>query len=147
VQRYGADDEPDNEQKEPVSGQSALFACTVDADGVLLEGSAVLSAWAWATRRAMNSHGPAKTWLTGFEQDALNYGDELGKLAGSRCGDIPVESPGREQSAQVSAGADDRGGYRHAEQGTLINANPGTIPTGRKVRHIAGVVSFTKRLP
>ena len=53
VQRYGADDDPDNEQKELVSGHSSLFACTVYADGVLLEGSAVLSACAWATDRAL----------------------------------------------------------------------------------------------
>jgi hypothetical protein len=84
VQRYGQDNDPDDERNEPVSGHSSLFACTVDADGMLLEGSAVLSACAWATGRAVNSHGPAKTWLNGFEEDANNYGDELGKLAGSR---------------------------------------------------------------
>jgi hypothetical protein len=43
VQKYGQDD-----PEAPTRGQSALFACTVDADGYLLEDSAVLSACAWA---------------------------------------------------------------------------------------------------
>jgi hypothetical protein len=38
VQKYGQDD-----PEAPTRGQSALFACTVDADGYLLEDSAVLS--------------------------------------------------------------------------------------------------------
>lgn len=51
VTLYDKDDSADD-QREPVPGQSALFACTVDADGVLVEGSAVLSACAWAIWRA-----------------------------------------------------------------------------------------------
>src|SRR5262245_56724169 len=45
---YGDDDDADGGQREPVSGQSALFACTIDAEGLLVEGTAVLSACAWA---------------------------------------------------------------------------------------------------
>ena len=81
VTLYDKDDSADD-QREPVPGQSALFACTVDADGVLVEGSAVLSACAWAIGRAVRE-GDNLT-LAGFGEDALRYGDDLGKLAGSR---------------------------------------------------------------
>lgn len=81
VSLYGAD--MDLEQQEPVSGQSALFACTVDADGVLVEESAVLSACASAVGRATAQREDG-TWLDDFAQDAAHYGDELGKLAGLR---------------------------------------------------------------
>ena len=47
-------------------GSSALLAFAVSDDGVLLEGSAVLSACAWATARALDP-GPASAgWLDGF---------------------------------------------------------------------------------
>lgn len=49
---FGEDDDPAG-QREPAAGQSALFAFTVDADGVLAEESAVLSSCAWAIGRAL----------------------------------------------------------------------------------------------
>jgi AAA domain-containing protein len=62
VTHFGQDD-----PETLVRGQSALFGCTVDADGLLIEESAVLSACAWAIGQV--SRG--QTILTGFEQDAL----------------------------------------------------------------------------
>jgi AAA domain len=88
VKRFG-DDAPDGDQQAPARGQSALFACTFDAEGRLVEESAVLSACAWAIGR-MSAAGRAAnaatsgTWLAGFDQEALRYGCELGKLAGSK---------------------------------------------------------------
>jgi hypothetical protein len=83
VDLYDEDDK-DGGQREPARGQSALFACTVDADGMLIEESAVLSACAWAVGRAVARNGSSAAWLTGFDQDALCYANDLGKLAGSR---------------------------------------------------------------
>jgi hypothetical protein len=73
VQKYGQDD-----PEAPTRGQSALFACTVDADGYLLEDSAVLSACAWAIGRALRD----QPILTGFREDALDYAEGLQKLTG-----------------------------------------------------------------
>jgi len=73
VKEYGQDD-----PEAPARGQSALFACTVDADGYLVEESAVLSACAWAIGQIL--HG--KPILTGFREDALDYAEGLQKLTG-----------------------------------------------------------------
>jgi hypothetical protein len=74
VQRFG-DDNPEA----PIRGESALFACTVDANGFLVQRSAILSACAWATGQVL--HG--KSTFGGFRQDALAYADHIEKLAGS----------------------------------------------------------------
>ena len=73
VKKYGQDD-----PEAPTRGQSALFACTVDADGYLVEESAVLSACAWAIGQIVRG----KSTLTGFREDALDYAEGLQKLTG-----------------------------------------------------------------
>lgn len=73
VEKYGQDD-----PEAPTRGQSALFACTVDADGYLLEDSAVLSACAWAIGRILRD----QTILTGFREEVLDYAEGLQKLTG-----------------------------------------------------------------
>ncbi len=62
-----------------------VFGCTVDADGLLVEESAVLSACAWAIGRAC-SGGQRGNWLSGFDQDVLHFGDQLAKLTGADLG-------------------------------------------------------------
>jgi hypothetical protein len=62
----------------PTRGQSALFACTLDADGYLLEDSVVLSACAWAVGRILRD----QTILTGFREEVLDYAEGLQKLSG-----------------------------------------------------------------
>lgn len=52
--------------EERPSGQSALLALSVSESGTLLEGSAVLSACAWATARALDPGPAAAGWLDGF---------------------------------------------------------------------------------
>jgi hypothetical protein len=73
VKKFGQDD-----PESPTRGQSALFACTVNADGYLVEESAVLSACAWAMGRIAQG----KSTLTGFRQDALHYAEDLHELTG-----------------------------------------------------------------
>ena len=73
VKKYGQDD-----PEAPTRGQSALFACTVDADGYLVEESAVLSACAWAIGQIVRG----KSTLTGFREDAMDYAEGLQKLTG-----------------------------------------------------------------
>src|SRR5712691_7484460 len=68
VKRFG-EDAPDGDQRAPARGQSALFACTIDAEGLLVEESAVLSACAWAVGRALASTAAPGTWLTGFDAE------------------------------------------------------------------------------
>lgn len=56
---------PDSYEERP-SGQSALLGFAVSEKGILLEGSAVLSACAWATARALHPGPAASGWLDGF---------------------------------------------------------------------------------
>ena len=76
---YGPDD--DGGQREPAGGQSALFAVTVDGDGVPIPGTAALSSCAWAVGRALAA--PRDLSLAGFSQDARLFGGDLGRLAGT----------------------------------------------------------------
>jgi hypothetical protein len=52
--------------EERPSGQSALLGFAVSDEGLLLEGSAVLSACAWATARALDPGPRVAAWLDGF---------------------------------------------------------------------------------
>ncbi|HEY2435790.1 MAG TPA: hypothetical protein VGH93_01320, partial [Solirubrobacteraceae bacterium] len=56
---------PDSYEERP-SGQSALLGFVASEKGILLEGSAVLSACAWATARALDPGPSAAAWLDGF---------------------------------------------------------------------------------
>ena len=106
---YGPDD--DGGQREPASGQSALFAVTVDGDGVLVPGTAALSSCAWAVGRALAAPGDLS--LAGFSQDARLFGGDLGRLAGADAeaagtllaplpGTAPDDQPGRQPGRAVS---------------------------------------------
>ena len=81
VSKYGQDD-----PEAPTRGQSALFACTVDADGYLVEESAVLSACAWAIGQITQG----KPILTGFREDALHYAEDP---LSDTCGVFAVNGP------------------------------------------------------
>src|SRR5580704_1611410 len=76
---YGPDD--DDGQRERAAGQSALFAVTVDGDGVPIPGTAALSSCAWAVGRALAA--PRDLSLAGFSQDARLLAGDLGRLAGA----------------------------------------------------------------
>lgn len=52
--------------EERPSGSSALLAFAVSDEGTMLDGSAVLSACAWATTRALDPGPGAPDWLDGF---------------------------------------------------------------------------------
>jgi len=80
---YGPDS--DGGQREPASGQSALFAFTVNGNGVLVPGTAVLSSCAWAVSRALSA--PDAPSLAGFGQDAAQFARGLAWLAGTGDGD------------------------------------------------------------
>jgi hypothetical protein len=77
VALYGQDD-----PEVHISGESALFGCTVDADGFLAEHSTVLSECAWALGQVQRGRSP----LTGFHQDALRYADHLERIKGVEAG-------------------------------------------------------------
>jgi AAA domain len=78
VARFGQDDA----ETPGASGESALFGCTVDADGCLAEQSTVLSACAWAVGQVVRDR-PSPT---GFDQDALRYADELARVRDAKGG-------------------------------------------------------------
>jgi hypothetical protein len=72
IKKYGQDDT----EPAPVRGQSAPFACTVDADGYLVPESGIVSACAWAiglVERRMPT-------LPSFRVDAENFTEDLRKL-------------------------------------------------------------------
>lgn len=66
----------DDNPEASVRGESALFACTVDANGVPLEGSHAVSACAWACGQLTRGGSP----LTGFHLQTREHADELAKL-------------------------------------------------------------------
>ncbi len=57
---------PTDSFDERPSGSSALLAFAVSDEGIMLEGSAVLSACAWATARALDPGPTDVDWLNGF---------------------------------------------------------------------------------
>jgi hypothetical protein len=66
--------------EERPSGSSALLAFVVSVDGTMLEGSAVLSACAWATARALDP-GPASAgWLDGFADIEAEFAMQLEEM-------------------------------------------------------------------
>ena len=84
VEHFG-DDDPAG-QREAMGGQSSLFGCTVDADGLLVEESAVLSSCAWAIGRLCVRGGRSGDWLSGFDGDVIHFGDRLAAMSGSSLG-------------------------------------------------------------
>src|ERR1700730_524968 len=60
--------------------ESALFACTLDQTGVLIEPSLVLSACAWAVGASRRSALRPGELPDGFHVDALTCADALGSL-------------------------------------------------------------------
>ena len=84
VEQFG-DDDPASQRK-AIGDQSALFGCTVDADGLLVEESAVLSSCAWAIGRLCAGGRRSGDWLSGFDEDVLHFGDRLALMSGSSLG-------------------------------------------------------------
>jgi hypothetical protein len=74
IKKYDEDDP----EAAPARGQSALFACTIDADGYLVPESGVVSACAWAIGQVERG----KPTLTGFRGDAEAFTEELRKRTG-----------------------------------------------------------------
>jgi hypothetical protein len=66
----------DDNPEAPVKGESALFACTVDASGVPLEDSQVVSACAWACGQLVRGQSP----LSDSQRETRKHTDELKKL-------------------------------------------------------------------
>src|SRR5512146_90770 len=61
-------------------GSSALLAFAVSDDGMFLEGSAVLSACAWATARAVGPGPASPGWLDGFADLEAEFARQLEEL-------------------------------------------------------------------
>jgi hypothetical protein len=66
--------------EERPSGSSALLAFAVSEQGALLEGSAVLSACAWATARALDPGPASAAWLDGFADLEGDFAFQLEEL-------------------------------------------------------------------
>jgi hypothetical protein len=70
---------PDSYEERP-SGQSALLGLAVSEKGILLEGSAVLSACAWATARALDPGPGVAAWLDGFADVERGFASGLEEM-------------------------------------------------------------------
>jgi hypothetical protein len=73
------DAEIDNVEEWPL-GSSALLAFAVSDEGILLEGSVVLSACAWATARALDPGPVAAGWLDGFTDLEAEFALQLEEM-------------------------------------------------------------------
>src|ERR1017187_7706421 len=102
VKKYGQDD-----SEAATRDQSALFACTVDADGYLVQESAVLSACAWAV--GQKGHEQAKTETDGesrprarLDQAPLT-GSDLYRFTAELAGRLGVTNELHPQNIRVSS--------------------------------------------
>ncbi|HWA53311.1 MAG TPA: AAA domain-containing protein, partial [Solirubrobacterales bacterium] len=66
--------------EERPSGASALLAFVVSDEGILLEDSAVLSACAWATARALDPGPGSADWLDGFSDLEVDFAAQLEQI-------------------------------------------------------------------
>jgi hypothetical protein len=105
------------------SGQAALFAFTVDADGFLVEGSGALSACAWALGRLSRLGADAADWLDGFEAEERGFADGLDLLA----------PPSRESRTASMAGKAMHALGEHAKDAAREAAGAGAKATGAAV--------------
>jgi hypothetical protein len=78
VSQYGQD----QDEEPPPKGRSALFACTVDEKGFLVEDSVVVSACAWGTGRVGRGDSP----IGDMAADTAHYADSLARQAKVRAG-------------------------------------------------------------
>jgi hypothetical protein len=78
VSQYGQD----QDEEPPPKGRSALFACTVDEKGFLVEDSMVVSACAWGTGRVGRGDSP----IGDMAADTAHYADSLARQAKVRAG-------------------------------------------------------------
>lgn len=83
VEHFGEDERPSDGRPR---GETALFAFTLDADGCVMEDSAVLSSSAWAISRLRSRRGRSvdPSWLDGFEDDQRGFTLGLNKLVPPR---------------------------------------------------------------
>ena len=76
--------------EERPSGDSALLAFVVSDKGVLLEDSAVLSACAWATARALDPGPGSADWLDGFGDLEVQFAAQLEEMCLGEKDDEPM---------------------------------------------------------
>lgn len=82
------------------AGTAAAFALTLSDDGLVVRGSARLSATAWAISRLRSPGARDKTWLHGFADDAHEFTTAFDALARPATG---PEEPGRGQRWREAA--------------------------------------------
>lgn len=134
---------------------TAMFAFKVDADGRLLEGSATLSACAWAIHRLRKPGPDHPSWLDGFEQDERAFVAALDKLAlptfaADETGHGTTASTGakvgRAVTERVRSAARDAVDAGAKATGTAVTAavaGAGAALAGPVVSGIAGAVAGT----
>ncbi|GHF90472.1 MULTISPECIES: DEAD/DEAH box helicase [Amycolatopsis] len=124
------------------TGQAALFAFTVDADGFLVEGSGALSACAWALGR-LSENGPDGTgWLDGFEAEERGFAEGLDRLSPPSRQGKAMQALGEhaKEAAREAAGA---GAKATGAAVTTAAATAVTSLAGPVVGGIAGAVAGT----
>ncbi|MFI1069895.1 DEAD/DEAH box helicase [Streptomyces puniciscabiei] len=78
-EHFGADGE-DHSGARQQKGDTAVFAITVDAEGVLLGGATAFSTCAWATGRVRDPGPSAPGWLDGFGETEAECGQAISML-------------------------------------------------------------------
>ncbi|MGK3205487.1 DEAD/DEAH box helicase [Amycolatopsis sp. MEPSY49] len=68
---------------QPLRGEAASFAFTLDARGALIENSGTLSACAWAIGRTTKVDPETPDWLEGFKQEERDFATALNALTSS----------------------------------------------------------------
>ena len=91
----------DQDEEPPPKGKSALFACTVDEKGFLVEDSMVVSACAWGTGRVGRGESP----IGDMAADTAHYADSLPQQAKARAGVRVLGAALREAASEGVSGA------------------------------------------
>ncbi len=138
----------DDDQRR-ASGQTALFAFTVDQAGFLVGNSAALSSSAWALGRLRRSGEIPRDWLDGFAAEERSFASKLNLLAPTSTDAAPVSRLGNaarrigEHTKDAAVEAVGAGAKATGAAVTAAAAAAVTVAAGPVLGGIAGAAAGT----
>ncbi|TDB89361.1 DNA helicase [Actinomadura sp. KC216] len=135
--RFGNPDGEQDHGGRRKSGDTALFAFTVDDQGCLLEGTVVVNACAWATGRISDPGPGAPGWLDGFDHAATDCAEAVDLLTRRH---VPYVLPSPTRAAPA-AGQETQGGQQPGGWKTVLREVLGSAAEGAVAALLAGAVA------
>ncbi|MDL4820792.1 DEAD/DEAH box helicase [Actinomadura opuntiae] len=138
AERFGSGSEEQDYGGRRKSGDTALFAFTVDERGCLLEGTVVLNACAWATGRIFDPGPGAPGWLDGFEKVGLDCEQAVDLLTRRH---IPYTLPLPPSAGSAAAAGQDPTGRSTAGWRRVVREILGSSAEGAVLALIGGLAA------